>query len=48
MPAAPHPQGEGWGERVDKKYFNTINEMGAFAEAALRLGEKPFKGGAMK
>ena len=28
--------------------FNTLNEMSSFAEAALRLGEKPFKGGGMK
>jgi len=39
---------QGWGEKVNKAHFNTVNEMSAFAEAALKLGEKPFKGGGMK
>ena len=41
-------QEQGWGEKVNKTHFNTVNEMSAFAEAALKLGEKPFKGGGMK
>ena len=46
--ASQSRQAEGWGERVDKTHFNSLNEMSSFAEAALRLGEKPFKGGSMK